>query len=275
MRLISSRETVNFLSQAAPRPWAQRMLRWMIFDQELIAYFNEGRVQPFTSVMEIIGELVEGAGEISGPKMDAAIRKEFSPELAAKLIGKGLHERVDDDPFEWNEPDEPRAIDPGFFMYATEIDWEKGTLWAEWIPEYKERFEPLFPSDDMLGSEFEKAEFEVRFSGMSFEFNKIEMLLPNMEVHSSTLVVTDRVDRKRSIGRPPKWDWEGALAFIVSQAQLPDGLPTGPGAQARIEEMMANWFTGETGDAPAPSQIRQRAANIVRSLETSKKPERY
>jgi len=127
----------------------------------------------------------------------------------------------------------------------------------------------------MLGSEFEKAEFEVRFSGMSFEFNKIEMMLPNLEVHSSTLVVTDRVDRKRSIGRPPKWDWEGALAFIVSQAQLPDGLPTGPGAQARIEEMMANWFTGETGDAPAPSQIRQRAANIVRSLERPKKPERY
>lgn len=217
------------------------MLRWMILDDELHVYFSSGKVQPFTTTSTLIAELVETAGVISGPKMDAAIREAFSPEIAAKLVGKALHDRIDDDLLEWDESEEPRSMDPGFFLYATEIDWMNGTLWAEWVPSDGERFEPLFPSDDLLGSEFEKAEFEVRFAGMSFEWNVIEMLLPSAEMRSSPLVVTDRIDRKRSIGRPQKWDWEGSLAFIISQAQLPDGLPTGPGAQARIEEMMSGW----------------------------------
>lgn len=262
---------MDFLGQAAPRPWVQRMLRWMILNDELHVYFSSGRVQPFTTVAALTTELVKQAGELSGPKMDAAIREEFAPELAAKLVGKGRQDRVDDTPYDWDESEEPRSMDPGFFLYATEIDWENGTLWAEWVPDERNRFEPLFPSDDLLGSEFEDADFEVRFAGMSFDSNIIEMLLPSAQMRSSAHTVTEHADRKRSIGRPPKWDWEGSLAFIVSQAQLPDGLPTGPGAQARIEEMMASWFTDKTGDTPAPSQIRQRAAAIVRSLE---RPER-
>ena len=244
----------------------------MILDDELHVYCDSGKVQPFTTAATLISELVEAAGEISGQKMDAAIRVAFAPELAAKLIGKGLHDRVDDDLFEWDESEEPRSLDPGFILYATEIDWMNGTLWAEWVPGGRERFEPLFPTDDLLGSEFEEADFEVWFAGMRFEWNVIEMLLPSSAMRSSSLVVTDRIDRKRSIGRPPKWDWEGSLAFIVSQAQLPDGLPTGPGSQARIEEMMSGWFLNETGDAPAPSQVRQRAATVIRSLERPEKP---
>lgn len=267
MNLISSEEALKFLSQAAPRPWVQRMLRWMILDQELRVYFSSGRVQPFTTVAALTSELVKQAGELSGQKMDAAIREEFAPELAAKLVGKDRHDRVDDDPYDWDESEEPRLMDAGFFLYASEIDWEKGTLWAEWVPDERNRFEPFFPSEDLLGSEFDDADFEVRFAGMSFESNVIEMLLPSAHLRSSTQGVADHTDRKRSIGRPPKWDWEGSLAFIVSQAQMPDGLPTGPGAQARIEEMMANWFTDKTGDMPAASQIRQRAAAIIRSLE--------
>jgi hypothetical protein len=100
------------------------------------------------------------------------------------------------------------------------------------------------------------------------------MLLPNFQMPSTNIVLADRTDGRRSIGRPPKWEWEGALAFIVSQAQSPDGLPTGPGAQARIEEMMAGWFLAETGDAPAPSQIRQRAATIIQSLERAERPQK-
>jgi hypothetical protein len=247
------------------------MLRWMIFDQELIAYFTTGKVQPHAIVAQFVADSVQKAKETSGPKLDAAIREDFAPEFAAKLVGKSLHDRVDDEPYEWGESEEPRAVDPGFFVYATEIDWDKGTLWADWIPDERSRFEFLFPDEEVLGTEFEMADFEALFTGMRFQLNQIEMLLPNFQMPSSNVVLTDRADRTRSIGRPPKWDWEGALAFIVLQAQLPDGLPTGPGAQARIEEMISGWFSTEAGDTPAPSQVRQRAAAIIRSLE---RPER-
>jgi hypothetical protein len=41
-------------------------------------------------------------------------------------------------------------------------------------------------------------------------------------------------------------------------------------AQAQIERLIAEWFTKETGDAPADSQVRQHATKIMRAL---KKPE--
>jgi hypothetical protein len=189
------------------------------------------------------------------------------------VLGKGLHDRVEDEPQCWSEDEEPRTIDPGFFLFATEIDWDAGTLWAEWIPSGRDRWEALFPSDDILGSEFDDAEFEVRFGGLSFEFSSIEMLLPSHPISTRAVLVGDRSGTKRSIGRPPKWDWEGALAFMISQAQTPDGLPTGPGAQARIEEMIGEWFLRSSGDSPAPSQIRERAASIIRSLEKPKRLE--
>jgi hypothetical protein len=245
------------------------MLRWMVFDQQLIAYSSAGRVQPYTTVMSVIQHLVQRAGEMKGPNMDAAIQAEFAPELAAKLVGKDLHDRVYDEPLEWNEADDLKEVDPGFIIFATEIDWHKGTLWAEWVPSDRERWEPLFPSDEFLGSEFDDAEFEVSFRGISFDYHRIEMLLPTVDVQASSAVKFDRSDRGRAIGRPPKWDWEGALAFVVSKAQHPDGLPVGPGAQARIEEMIAEWFMGQAGEVPAPSQIRQRAAKIFRNLENA------
>lgn len=272
MKLISSRETLTFLCQAAPRPWVQRMLLWMLFDDQLTGYFTTGRIQPHTTVMEFIADLVPKVGAMSGPAMDDAIRETYSAEMATKLIGKGLHDRVNDEPQIWDGSEGPVAIDPGYFVFATEIDWDAGTLWAEWIPDAGDRWEALFANDELLGSEFEKAEFEVHFGGLSFEFSKVEMLLPNAAISGAALLVGDRTSSKKSIGRPPKWDWEGALAFMISQAQTPDGLPTGAGAQARIEEMIAEWFVTANGDAPAPSQIRERAASIIRSIERPKTP---
>ena len=57
------------------------------------------------------------------------------------------------------------------------------------------------------------------------------------------------------------------MAYIASQAQKPDGLPTGNGAQAKIETMMADWFEREVGKSPAISQIRQRASTIMKMLD--------
>ena len=244
----------------------------MAFDEGLSVYARCGKVQPYASVGRFTLQHMQEAGEMTGPKMDKLIRENFSPEWAEKLVGKAPEIRIDDEPTIWGDADEPQILDIGFFLYASELDFDAGTLKAEQLPSRGEIADTFFSDDSFFGTELADAEFDAEISGLSFEFTKIEMLLPSVELQQSTGFTTDKSERKRSIGRPPKWDWEGALAFIVSQAQQPDGLPTGPGAQARIEEIMASWFTEETEDAPAPSQIRLRAARIMETLERPKTP---
>ena len=273
MKLISSREAVNFLAQAAPRPWVHRLLRWMAFDEGLTAYTSSGKVQPYSNVGSFTMQLFKEAGEFSGPKMDEAISREYPPEVAAGLVGKDHSERIDHEATTWASDGEPRAIDIGFFLYESELDFDDGILKCEKIPTNGELFDVFFNEDnEFISYEFEDAEYEIEMYGLSFEFSKIEMLLPSFQLRQSTGFFTERPERKLNVGRPPKWDWEGALAFVIAQAQQPDGLPTGPGAQARIEEMIAAWFDKETGDSPAPSQIRQRAAKIMNMLEKPKTP---
>jgi len=271
MKLISLSETVDFLSQAAPRPWVHRLLRWMLFDQEIEAHADGLKVQPYTNVFTFTVGLHSTVKEFSGPKMDAAIREEYSAEFAKRLVGKEHSDRVDDEPSFWSSLDEIGTIDPGFFMYATEIDWNMGTLKAEWIPGDNSKPEMLFPTEEWYVSEFENADYEFEFSGIKLEARKIELLLPNIEMKAPAFSVSESRDPGRSIGRPPKWNWEGAMAHIVSVAQHPDGLPEGDGAQARIEDMIANWFISETGNSPAVSQIRKRAASIMGSIKKDDK----
>lgn len=268
MKLISSHEAVTFLSQAAPRPWVQRLLRWMAFDEGLPAYSRKGKVQSFTSVFRMTLHLAQEVGNVSGSELDDAIRNEFIPETAAKLIGRDPHDRFYGEPFVWDEHDEPKQLDTGFFLYASEIDWEAGTLKSDFIPGSGEMSEVFFPDSEFLGTDFEDPEFEVVIEGLSFEFSKIEMLLPSMELGHAAGITMVQNDRRRAVGRPPKWDWEGAMAFVISQAQHPDGLPTGPGAQARIEALISDWFLQQVQETPSPSQVRQRAARIMQMLET-------
>jgi hypothetical protein len=67
-------------------------------------------------------------------------------------------------------------------------------------------------------------------------------------------------------GRPAKWDWDSAMAYMVARANLPDGLEalaSGPLRQADLERTLTDWFMGKTGNAPATSQIRSRASAIM------------
>ena len=70
-------------------------------------------------------------------------------------------------------------------------------------------------------------------------------------------------DPRNKGGRPPKWDWEGALIHIAAVANKPDGLSSGRGAQAKIAEMIRDWFIQTTGDSPADSEIRKRAKLVI------------
>ena len=269
MKLISSREAVTFLSQAAPRPWVQRLLRWMAFDEGLSVYSRKGRVQPYVSVASYTRELVQKAGEFSGQKMDQAIREEYSEEIAERLVGKDPYSRYNEDPYVWDESEEPKILDFGFFLFASEIDWDDGILRTEFNPS-SEQLDIFFSDSEFLGTELDDAEFEVEIEGLSFELSKIEMLLPSMQLGQTIGFTASQLDKRKSVGRPQMWDWEGAMAYVISLAQHPDGLPTGPGAQARIEGLISEWFMQEAQDTPSPSQVRQRAAKIIQMIETPK-----
>lgn len=71
----------------------------------------------------------------------------------------------------------------------------------------------------------------------------------------------------RSVGRKPKWDWEGMLVEIVKLATRKSGLPN---VHADLERHAANWFMSQTGDQPAESEIRLRISRIYKAIEGRK-----
>ena len=147
MKLISSHATVTFLSQAAPRPWVQRLLRWLAFDEGLSAYSRKGRVQAYGSVADYTAPLIEKAGQLSGPDMDAVIREEFSEEVAAKLIGR-----------------EDIATDPRFATAEARVQNEKAldAIIGEWTSRYEKReaMEKLIAVSVPAGAVFDTLELQ-------------------------------------------------------------------------------------------------------------------
>ena len=270
MKLVSSASALDFLGKAAPRPWIKRMIPWMIYAGELKPFFATGRIVPRAMLMAIL--VAEGGIDLLGPMeaRDAAIRERWNREMSAKLVGRRNDEYIEDDPIEWNEEDDPQEVGGGFFFYADDIDWENGTLLAEIIdPNLGDLQDYLFwDADEHLSSGFPKPDFSVILRGLCFRWDQIEMLQPSEQllIEKESRVASTST---RSIGRPRKWDWDGALAHLLSIAQHPDGLPVGAGAQAQIEKHIAEWFINSTGGSPTTSQIRACAQRVMQALKTS------
>lgn len=72
-------------------------------------------------------------------------------------------------------------------------------------------------------------------------------------------------------GRTRKWDWEGAMCAVIAQANTPDGLPEGYGAQAEVGRLIGQWFRDNQRGEPAPSEIGARAAKVMAAIEASRK----
>ncbi len=266
MKLVPSSEVLNFLSQSAPRPWIKRMLQWMIYTGELVPHFTQGRIRPFTNVMSVLLK-EQGLFELhSKPGFEAAVRKAFDRDSAEQLLGRDATDPVYDRAIEWSDDEEPHQVGAGMFVLADEIDWERGLLRAVWNRPDTSDDHLFWDADIHLTSEFDEPSFEVAMAGLSFPFDVIEMLQP----HQEFTPVSPLRAGNRTMGRPRKWDWEGAMAHLTGVAQHPDGLPSGVAAQAQIERIMGDWFVGTTGDSPAVSQIRSRAQTIMRSIEKPK-----
>jgi hypothetical protein len=267
VELISAWDAVEFLSKSAPRPWVKRMLVWMICNYELIPYFTKGQS---IARCYALGAILQGLDRgVSIDRARASVKERFSPELAEKILQSGERDYVDYLTYSWDEGNEgPREVSPGYFLRASNVTWVTGVLEAEigWIgPPIEKSY--FLEEEDLLTSEFDDADYKITLTGLCFDRETIELLQPNVEL---TPVAVGHVETRSRLGRPRTWDWDGAMTYLLTIAQTPDGLPTGPGAQAQIERLVGEWFTNQTGDAPAPSQVRQHAAKIMRAL---KKPE--
>jgi hypothetical protein len=241
------------------------MLLWMIFNGEIIPFFNKGRSVAKVSAFSIIFDAL--GGDWTSENRDELIRENFEPEMADKLIAAKDMDKIEEVAFEWAIDDGPREVAAGYFVFATAIDWDQGLVEAE-IESSNANDEHLFwDSDELLVSDFEHPNYFVTLSGLCFELERIEMLQPSADLAPPP---HRAVERGARMGRPRTWDWDGATIHLLTIAQTPDGLPTGPGAQAQIERLIADWFMTTTGNAPAESQVRQHSTKMMRAL---KKPQ--
>lgn len=267
MQLITSQDTLNFLSKVAPRAWVKRMLIWRIFDEGLEAYFKEGRILGQNTAFSYLAKINSYQHDMPQSDVNKLILENFDTELANRLMDVSPFDFVDDDAVEWGQNEDPHQISAGFFLYADVVDWENGALAGTISPTLTGNEEYLFwDSEEHLNGEYDPVHWIVELKGLCFKRDVIEMMLPTMDLVADPLPSL-RSSVRSNIGRPPKWDWEGAMAHIVSIAQHPDGLPLGDGAQAQIESMFADWFFSKTGNSPATSQIRQRAQIIMASVK--------
>lgn len=265
MELIPARETLDFLSKIAPRAWIKRMLLWMIFTDELAPYFLEGRSVARTRMIAIITEALES--ETFGERREELIREQFDPEMAEQLIKADPMEEYREVAYDWPITDGPQHVASGYFVYAKRINWEIGTVEASVF--YKDTCDDdlFWDSDKFFTSELHEPDYEVTLKGLCFHRDHIEILQPNIELSQEA---KDHRDERPQIGRPRIWNWDGAITHLLTIAQKPDGLPVGPGAQAQIERIVADWFMTTTGNSPSVSQVRQHVAHIVKAL---KRPE--
>jgi hypothetical protein len=266
MEFISTRDAVMFLSQSAPAAWVYRALLWMAQSGEIELYADSVTVEARATIFDFIISLYDEAGGWEGAAMDAAIRKKYEPELAEKIIGKDRHSQIEDEIHFVNGWDSIGAIGPGFLLFSSKFDWQSNIMECDYIDHELLKLDWLFGSQDFVGSDFPNPDYTVRFSGLKFEANRIELLLPAAQL-AAAIEKRAGVSTARQMGRPTKWDWDGAMSHVIAVAQTPDGLPTGHGAQAKIESMIAEWFEAETGNSPAISQIRAKASRIIARIE--------
>jgi hypothetical protein len=262
MELITSSETLDFLSKSAPRAWIKRMLLWMIFTDEIGAYFLEARSIAKTRVFTIVLEALKG--DAIGPKREELIREHFNAEMAEKLIAANEMDDIQEIAHEWGRDEQPQQVSCGYFVFATNINWEEGIIQATIFGGGAQDESLFWDKDYLLNSDFRGADYEVTLKGLCFEREKIEMLQPNIEIPQPA---KERRDERPRLGRPRTWDREGATTHLLTIAQTPDGLPIGPGAQAQIERLVADWFMTSTGNTPSVSQVRQHATKIMKVLK--------
>lgn len=171
MKLIPTGEALGFLSQAAPKPWVQRFLKWMAFNEGLKVYANEGKVQPYCMAGEFYVRHQATVEDYKSSEIEALVRKEYGDHIADQIVGKAIHERIDDEPNVWTDTDEPAEVDVGFFIFSDEVDWEGGRLKASAIDGHGDTFDILFwDQADHFGTRLPRPSYDAEMASLQFEF---------------------------------------------------------------------------------------------------------
>ena len=89
-------------------------------------------------------------------------------------------------------------------------------------------------------------------------------LMSYLEVHFMTKVAK-AMSSPRSVGRPPKWDWERCWLQICVSVHKKDL----PKTQEELVVKLQSWFSESTGEEPAASSIRKRTARVFKALRPS------
>lgn len=266
-RLISSQQALDILSKSAPRTWCKRLLTQLIFEGHLSAYASDGDLRGFVPILVLLDD--ENLAPADGDAFWAAVKKRWGPGAPTEgdliITPNGTLAPVTG--YRWYESDDfpPNQIGYGYFHYADEVDWEKGTIKIGSILPNESDQDYFLPDDHMFGEErrqgavlFSWLEFRVELSGLCFESSAIELI--------SGLETSSTISPQQRSGRPKKWDWEGALISVIGLANGLDGIGQERGEQAKIEDAMAQWFLATTGEQPQTSQLRKYASRIMAYL---------
>lgn len=260
--MISSRAALDMLCTCAPRAWCKRLLNWEVFNGSLDLYATQGEIAHFVTAKQILAEaglnsvpsekeLAELVGKIDDNAL-VSIRRAASAEHPFVEIEGYRHE--------WYEPCSVIPL-PFGLVPASTVDWEKGTLSAELLRDMVPNEWLQYPEELFEVGEFET--LKISLSGLSFDVAAVEMLVPSASLPNGDAVTVAAAKR---LGRPPKWDWDAAMAHVTAIAAQGQ-LPSGDGAQARLEELIAGYFSTQFGAEPATSDIRKRASRIIQALE--------
>ncbi len=243
------------------------MILWMIYSKELEPIFSKIRSVEREPVFSIILEAL--GGDCSSNDRERLIREHFASDMAERLIAAEESGYIENLIYEFEDGDEPMPVSPGFVVLSSDIDWDNGVVNVNLDKEQIKDISLFYEGEDIVAGEFSEPTYEVSLAGFCFLRQQIEMMQPHIELAKQSFsksAVTART------GRPRIWDWEGATTYLLSIAQTPDGLPTGPGAQAQIERFIADWFVSVSGNTPSSSQLRQHAAKIMRALKAPESP---
>jgi hypothetical protein len=261
--LITTSQTLDMLATLAPRAWAKRLLKALVLDGEVDLYARQGLVTEtvWIGLLTFGKRTADGTEDIKPDPEEVA--RIYGEEVAEAIEGKALMDEVELHRGEWK--DEPRNV-PFALLLTDQVDFEAGSLTFERygisIPD-----EWLSTAEESFSRYHRESTQHIVLDDLCCSLAQIELLAPQA-IAPAPIAQSQATETLRGgPGRPPKWDWEGALAAVTAIANSVDGLPTGLGAQAEVERSLAEYFIAQSGASPAESELRKRASRIMQAID--------
>lgn len=257
-RRITAAQALDMLQTIAPRPWARRMLAWHIFETTGFLEFTSGTLTEKIAAHDFL--------EWTGHNRDLDPDCDDPRVLRAKAA-LPWEEIIVEEP---QTPEFPFAFPIEAIFQIDFFDWEAGVARGSMQHTtiiYPEIFEEL-------KGQHGKSWLEFDLSGLSFTLSMIEMLAPSTPPPPNDLFTATPLKLGTRVGEPGRrrtHDWDGALLFLIGEAErnaiAPD--PDAHGAQADVAKLMADWFAERGAPIPANSQLQAKAKLVLEHIRAA------